>query len=108
MFFPPLGVKETMQTLYPDVNFFKVKGDSIVNSLLTFEKNSKSAKEYKFGVLYQRAGQKHEDEIYGNNAGSLEFLEFLEFLGERIELKNWSKFRGGLNTTSKNSDESHK
>jgi hypothetical protein len=32
---------------------------------------------------------------------SPEFEEFLQFLGERITLKDWKGYRGGLSTFSK-------
>ena len=32
---------------------------------------------------------------------SPEYEEFLEFLGEKIQLKGWDKYRGGLDVKSK-------
>ena len=51
---------------------------------------------YKFGVLYCKEGQTTEDEWFSNEHGSAEFDEFLDILGDRIKLKGWDKFRGGL------------
>lgn len=51
---------------------------------------------YKFGVLYVRDGQTEENDIFSNNTTSREFEDFLNFLGERITLEGWDKFRGGL------------
>ncbi|XP_062422028.1 rap1 GTPase-activating protein 1-like isoform X18 [Pungitius pungitius] len=51
---------------------------------------------FKFGVIYQKFGQTSEEELFGNNDESLAFVEFLEFLGEKIELHNFKGFRGGL------------
>ena len=47
------------------------------------------------GVLYGKRGQT-ENEMYNNKDGSKDFNEFLGFLGERIQLKGWGGFRGGL------------
>lgn len=100
MFFPPAPVKDTLRTLFPDAKLYKVDNEALPQALAAFEQNVRYGKELKLGILYQKKGQLTEDEIYGNNAGSPEFQEFLEWIGTRIELKNWTKFRGGLNTTS--------
>ena len=53
---------------------------------------------YKFGVVYQKFGQTTEEEIFGNATTSPAFDEFLDILGDRIELKNFEGYRGGLDT----------
>lgn len=50
---------------------------------------------FKFGVLYAGLGS-NEDEFYGNNNPSLEFENFIEFLGDTIRLQGWPHFSGGL------------
>eukprot|EP01117_Protostelium_nocturnum_P009383 TRINITY_DN334_c1_g1_i2.p1 TRINITY_DN334_c1_g1~~TRINITY_DN334_c1_g1_i2.p1 ORF type:complete len:713 (-),score=252.39 TRINITY_DN334_c1_g1_i2:137-2275(-) len=52
--------------------------------------------QFKFGVLYAKEGQTNEMDIYENNEESEGFKEFLDMLGDRIDLKDWNKFRGGL------------
>lgn len=32
--------------------------------------------------------------------GSPEFEEFLDFLGDRVELEGWTRYRAGLDVTS--------
>lgn len=49
----------------------------------------------KFGLIYARDGQ-DETEMYNNEHGSAEFEEFLELLGERIDMKDWPNYRGDL------------
>jgi len=49
--------------------------------------------------LYCKKGQKTEGEMFGNENGSEAFEEFLNVLGDKIQLKGWEGFRGGLNTT---------
>lgn len=68
---------------------------------------------YKFGVLFCKEGQTTENEWFGNGLkisllkwnlnlflfkehGSDEFNEFLDVIGDRINLQGWNKFRGGL------------
>ncbi|KAE9555444.1 hypothetical protein FO519_001381 [Halicephalobus sp. NKZ332] len=53
---------------------------------------------YKFGIIYQKFGQTTEEELFGNATTSPAFDEFLEILGDRIELKNFEGYRGGLDT----------
>ncbi|GMR34783.1 hypothetical protein PMAYCL1PPCAC_04978 [Pristionchus mayeri] len=53
---------------------------------------------YKFGVVYQRQNQVTEEEIFGNAKGSQAFEEFLSVIGEKIPLKGFQGYRGGLDT----------
>ncbi|VDK89098.1 unnamed protein product [Litomosoides sigmodontis] len=53
---------------------------------------------YKFGVIYQRFGQTTEEELFGNATFSNAFDEFLDIIGERIELRDFKGYRGGLDT----------
>lgn len=46
---------------------------------------------YKFGVLYCKAGQTEEEQMFSNKDGSPDFEEFLDALGERITLKVFKK-----------------
>ncbi|RNA03883.1 isoform C [Brachionus plicatilis] len=57
---------------------------------------------FTFGIIYQKCGQKNEKEILGNSQHSKEFDEFLDFIGQRICLRNFDKFRGMLDI--KNND----
>eukprot|EP01126_Amoeba_proteus_P061033 TRINITY_DN8151_c0_g1_i6.p1 TRINITY_DN8151_c0_g1~~TRINITY_DN8151_c0_g1_i6.p1 ORF type:complete len:251 (-),score=38.60 TRINITY_DN8151_c0_g1_i6:1168-1920(-) len=53
----------------------------------------------KIGLLYARQGQSEENQIFSNGSEqSGEYVEFLKFLGDRVELKNWNGFSGGLDT----------
>eukprot|EP00027_Filamoeba_sp_ATCC50430_P007625 CAMPEP_0168559500 /NCGR_PEP_ID=MMETSP0413-20121227/10558_1 /TAXON_ID=136452 /ORGANISM="Filamoeba nolandi, Strain NC-AS-23-1" /LENGTH=959 /DNA_ID=CAMNT_0008590735 /DNA_START=92 /DNA_END=2971 /DNA_ORIENTATION=- len=54
------------------------------------------AKGYKFGVLYCKASQTDEDGMFGNVETSADYEEFLSWLGEKIVLKGWEGYRGGL------------
>uniref|UniRef100_UPI00358F1BF2 rap1 GTPase-activating protein 1 isoform X9 n=1 Tax=Myxine glutinosa TaxID=7769 RepID=UPI00358F1BF2 len=51
---------------------------------------------FKFGVIYQQFGQTTEEEVFSNNKESPAFMEFLELLGNNIELHDFKGFRGGL------------
>ncbi|XP_012281715.1 rap1 GTPase-activating protein 1 isoform X2 [Orussus abietinus] len=53
---------------------------------------------FKFGVLHQRAGQVTEEQLFGNRQMTPAFQEFLDLLGQRIDLKDHKGYRGGLDT----------
>ncbi|KAM9505475.1 rap1 GTPase-activating protein 1 isoform 21-T21 [Salvelinus alpinus] len=63
--------------------------------IVTFDEHVIS-NNFKFGVIYQKFGQTSEVELFGNSAESPAFVEFLEFLGEKVELHDFKGFRGGL------------
>lgn len=54
--------------------------------------------ELKVGVIYVNEGQFTEEEILDNNDNSLLFEEFLQILGEKVRLKGFDKYKGGLDT----------
>ncbi|KAL5015173.1 hypothetical protein ScPMuIL_009443 [Solemya velum] len=55
-------------------------------------------KNFKFGVIYQQFGQTKEEELFGNEHHSPAMEEFLNFLGDRVKLKEFKGYRGGLDT----------
>ncbi|XP_044077244.1 rap1 GTPase-activating protein 2-like isoform X7 [Siniperca chuatsi] len=54
---------------------------------------------FKFGVIYQRFGQVSEEELFRNNEETPAFSEFLQLLGDTVELQNFKGFRGGLDVS---------
>lgn len=54
--------------------------------------------ELKVGVIYVKEGQYTEEEILDNNDNSYLFEEFLQIFGERVRLKGFDKYKGGLDT----------
>jgi len=53
---------------------------------------------FKFGLLHQRPGQTTEEDIFANNGTSKALDEFLDLLGNRINLLDHKGYRGGLDT----------
>ncbi|XP_049920358.1 rap1 GTPase-activating protein 1-like isoform X12 [Epinephelus lanceolatus] len=78
--------------------FFPVLYPKASRLIVTFDEHVIS-NNFKFGVVYQKFGQTSEEELFGNSEESPAFVEFLEFLGEKIELHNFKGFRGGLDVT---------
>lgn len=67
----------------------------VQKDLLLLEEQEGSVN-FKFGVLYAEAGQNTDDEMFSNEYGSREFDRFANLLGEKVRLKGWDKYRGGL------------
>ena len=65
--------------------------------ILKFDEHSIMDK-FKFGVLYQKFGQLTEESIFGNRTHSPAMEEFLEILGQKVELSQHEGYRGGLDT----------
>ncbi|XP_075759452.1 rap1 GTPase-activating protein 1 isoform X5 [Pelodiscus sinensis] len=87
--------------LCEDVNvdrFFPVLYPKASQLIVAFDEHVIS-NNFKFGVIYQKAGQTTEEEVFSNTEESLGFLEFLDFLGDRIQLQDFRGFRGGLDVT---------
>lgn len=53
---------------------------------------------YKFGFIYQKYGQVTEEALFGNRRHSPAADEFLEMLGQRIDLSQHRGYKGGLDT----------
>ena len=66
------------------------------NTFIVFQIMHKS--EFKVGVLFIKDGQETEEEFFTNSDHSPEFERFLDFLGERIQLRGFTGFSGGLDT----------
>ncbi|XP_060794262.1 rap1 GTPase-activating protein 1 isoform X10 [Neoarius graeffei] len=78
--------------------FFPILYPKASRLIVTFDEHVIS-NNFKFGVIYQKFGQTVEEELFGNNEESPAFVEFLEFLGQKIELHDFKGFRGGLDVT---------
>ncbi|KAG8545729.1 hypothetical protein GDO81_020432 [Engystomops pustulosus] len=68
--------------------FFPILHMKASQLLVTFDEHV-LVNNFKFGVIYQKAGQVTESEMFSNTEESLGFTEFLEFLGEKINLQNF-------------------
>lgn len=80
------------------IKFVRVKSPDLSEDLRSMEmKEVALGMHYKFGVLYMKPRQT-EDEMFANENPGPDFEEFLDFLGDRIELSGWEKYKGGLDT----------
>ncbi|XP_027026286.2 rap1 GTPase-activating protein 1 isoform X10 [Tachysurus fulvidraco] len=95
------NVVQMAKLVCEDVNvdrFFPVLYPKASRLIVTFDEHVIS-NNFKFGVIYQKFGQTVEEELFGNNEESPAFVEFLEFLGQKIKLHEFKGFRGGLDVT---------
>jgi len=62
---------------------------------------------YRMGVVYCKSGQKDETDMFSNENASDDFYEFMDWLGEKVKLKGFKGYNGGLdvhdNTTGTHS-----
>ncbi len=59
---------------------------------------------HKVGIMYCRPGQSTEEEMYNNEEAGPAFNEFLDLLGQRVRLKGFDKYTGGLDNKGNLSD----
>ncbi|XP_065916721.1 GTPase-activating Rap/Ran-GAP domain-like protein 3 isoform X2 [Dysidea avara] len=75
----------------------EITNPEIQKDILTLEEQE-GAVNFKFGILYAKAGQRTDDEMFSNEFSSPEFDQFLDLLGEKVDLLGWEQFKGGLDT----------
>eukprot|EP01112_Ceratiomyxa_fruticulosa_P020258 TRINITY_DN6855_c0_g4_i1.p1 TRINITY_DN6855_c0_g4~~TRINITY_DN6855_c0_g4_i1.p1 ORF type:complete len:414 (+),score=59.69 TRINITY_DN6855_c0_g4_i1:474-1715(+) len=80
-------------------NLKQISNSVFPNDLAYLERRMYLGK-HKFGVVYCRAGQTTEEEMFSNENGSELFYNFMDMMGDRIQLRGWpdSKYSGGLDT----------
>ena len=90
-----------------DLKLTPVKNPKFQDELLRYEEKQMPQRNYKFGVLYCKKNQTDENEMYGNldQESSKPYQDFLKFLGERVKLQGFDKYRAGLDVKSNNTGE---
>ncbi|PRP80563.1 hypothetical protein PROFUN_11876 [Planoprotostelium fungivorum] len=95
-----LTPKQLLQLLYPNNynEFYDIKHikDPKFERELELYERRQLISSYKFGILYCAADQTKEEDMFTNCGGSEDFIEFLELLGEKVQLQGWTKYRAGL------------
>ena len=98
---------EFLQQRFPNCKFVEVKGDAhgaCMKSLLNFE-SMNIVETYKIGAMRWIDGQS-ENEAFANPLSD-DFVSFMSWIADRIELKDFSGFRGGLNVREGNITGTH-
>ena len=92
----------------PQLQSFKlqsIRDPVIPQKLMEFEQAQLSTKTFKFGIIYRKKGQQTDNEMFSNEEGSKQFDQFLNFIGSKVSLQGWNKFRGGLDVASNTTGE---
>ncbi|XP_067328792.1 rap1 GTPase-activating protein 1 isoform X2 [Anolis sagrei] len=95
------NVVQMAKLVCEDVNvdrFYPVLYPKASRLIVTFDEHVIS-NNFKFGVIYQKPGQTSEEELFSTTEESPAFVEFLELLGQRVQLQDFKGFRGGLDVT---------
>jgi len=97
-------LKNLFQQLHPMLAFKSFSKNLNVSPdlLLDFEDleltKINNQKHFKWGVLYWKEGNVTEEDMLCNTTTSKEFEDFLSLLGERVLLRGWKQYNGGLDT----------
>ncbi|KAI6233275.1 Signal-induced proliferation-associated 1-like protein 2 [Aphelenchoides fujianensis] len=94
-------MRELLELVCPQIHFGCLRpalpGQKVEDLLLKIDEQPIYTR-YKVGVLYCRAGQSTEEDMYNNEHSSPAFEEFLDFLGQRVRLRGFEGYKGGLDT----------
>jgi RAP1 GTPase activating protein 1 len=92
------SIETILKSIKPSLNrqhIKLVKNPELIVDLQNFEARL-MVRSYKFGILFCKEGQTREEEMFSNEHGNEAFETFLTFLGQKIRLQGWNKYRGGL------------
>ncbi|XP_072514591.1 signal-induced proliferation-associated protein 1 isoform X1 [Salminus brasiliensis] len=96
-----LSPKRLLEFILPDLNLHCLRlastSPKVRDTLLKLDEQGLNFQR-KVGVMYCRAEQSTEEDMYNNESAGEAFDEFLDLLGERVRLKGWEKYRAQLDT----------
>ncbi|CAF4518259.1 unnamed protein product, partial [Rotaria sp. Silwood2] len=88
------------QCAITDIEYFDPILCNGAHDLLIKYDESYVSNTHKFGIIYQRENQLAEEDIFSNEVHSIVMDKFLDFIGNRVKLKDFQGFRGGLDVKS--------
>ncbi|KAJ7989108.1 hypothetical protein DPEC_G00316110 [Dallia pectoralis] len=96
-----LPLKEILEYLLPELDVpclrLALNTPKVTEQLMKLDEQGLSF-QVKVGVMYCRAGQSSEEEMYNNETAAPALEEFLQLLGERVRLRGFTKYRAQLDT----------
>ncbi|KAM9571129.1 signal-induced proliferation-associated 1-like protein 1 isoform 2-T2 [Salvelinus alpinus] len=96
-----LPLKEVLEHLLPELDVpclrLALNTPKVTEQLMKLDEQGLSF-QVKVGVMYCRAGQSSEEEMYNNETAGPALEEFLQLLGERVRLQGFTKYRAQLDT----------
>ncbi|XP_075392374.1 signal-induced proliferation-associated 1-like protein 3 isoform X2 [Tenrec ecaudatus] len=94
-----LPLKDALEYVIPELNIhclrLALNTPKVTEQLLKLDEQGLCRK-HKVGVLYCKAGQSSEEEMYNNEGAGPAFEEFLALLGEKVCLKGFTKYAAQL------------
>lgn len=94
-----VSYKDVLEYVLPEVNLSCLKqaisGQKTADQLVKLDEQG-ITNSYKVGIMYCKAEQSTEEEMYNNEMHGPAFEEFLECIGTRVRLKGFEKYRGQL------------
>ncbi|KAJ1332817.1 hypothetical protein BSLG_008446 [Batrachochytrium salamandrivorans] len=97
-----VSTRSILHLLHKDINpaRLKVVEDKQIEKKILSLDELRYCSKYKFGVILVLPGQKTDNEYLGNVSGSEEYSNFLKLLGDKIELKGYKGYTGGLDVSN--------
>ncbi|KAE8289812.1 Signal-induced proliferation-associated 1-like protein 1 [Larimichthys crocea] len=96
-----LPIKEVLEYLLPELDLsclrLALNTPKVTEQLMKLDEQGLSF-QVKVGVMYCRAGQSTEEEMYNNETAGPALEEFLQLLGDNVRLKGFTKYRAQLDT----------
>ncbi|XP_044615804.2 signal-induced proliferation-associated 1-like protein 3 isoform X2 [Equus asinus] len=94
-----LPLRDALEYVIPELNIhclrLALNTPKVTEQLLKLDEQGLCRK-HKVGVLYCKAGQSSEEEMYNNEEAGPAFEEFLSLLGEKVCLKGFTKYAAQL------------
>lgn len=95
----PASTKDIIEYVAPDIQLtslrLSITTTQCEQQLLKLDEQGLTNK-YKVGILYCRAGQSTEEDMYNNEEAGPAFTEFLQAIGKTVCLKGFDHYKAGL------------
>ncbi|CAN9502220.1 unnamed protein product [Ophioblennius macclurei] len=96
-----LPIKEVLEFLLPELDMsclrLALNTPKVTEQLMKLDEQGLTF-QVRVGMMYCRAGQSSEEEMYNNETAGPALEEFLQLLGEKVRLKGFTKYRAQLDT----------
>ncbi|XP_063287165.1 signal-induced proliferation-associated 1-like protein 3 isoform X3 [Pelobates fuscus] len=96
-----LPLKDVLEAVIPELNIhclrLAMNSPKVTEQLLKLDEQGLFRK-HKVGILYCKAGQSSEEEMYNNEGAGPAFEEFLSLVGEKVSLRGFTKYAAQLDT----------
>ncbi|XP_068034335.1 LOW QUALITY PROTEIN: signal-induced proliferation-associated 1-like protein 3, partial [Anomalospiza imberbis] len=96
-----IPARDLLEFLLPELNLHCLRlalaSPKVPEQLLQLDEQG-LCRRRKVGILYCKAGQSSEEEMYNNEAAGPALDEFLALLGEKVTLKSFTKYAAQLDT----------